>query len=437
MVVGDARLKRHSGWSEVVYHSITGMLGAGVLGLPSVFSHLGWAGGIIMLVFSLWVSWYTYLLLARMHEVPDLDNKAGNGVRRLDRYDQLSCYVLGPRKGKLALLPFQLIVLIGVAITYTVVGGDSLRAFAHFITPNLAMGKWSFYIIFGAVQLMLSMLPTFNELSMVSLLGAVMSVAYCVIAIVMSARVHPAKGTVNYAPEAVERTPIERTMGIFNALTTVLFAYGGHNMALEIQATLPINEQHKSSVPRMERAVHMTFVVTALAYLLVSIFGFYAFGTSVADNVLLTFSHGPTSWVVAMTDMFVVVHVLAAYQVYINPVFIMCEASLARRTRGGSVNVIVQTLLRMSLVVGVTVVAVLIPFFGSLMGLFGAIGITPTTFTLPPLLWLMLKQPAKWSFDWCQNWFLVIITGLMGVLGTIGALYGIINAASTYHLFAN
>jgi amino acid permease len=84
---------------------------------------------------------------------------------------------------------------------------------------------------------------------------------------------------------------------------SVLLLAGGHNMALEIQATLPVNEQHKSSVPRMERAVHITFVVTALAYLLVSIVGFYAFGTGVADNVLLTFSHGPTSWVVAMTGV--------------------------------------------------------------------------------------------------------------------------------------
>jgi hypothetical protein len=66
-------------------------------------------------------------------------------------------------------------------------------------------------------------------------------------------------------------------------------------------------------------------------------------------------------------DMFVVVHVAAAYQVYINPVFIMCEASLSRRTRIGTVNPIVQTLLRMALVVGVTVVGLLIPFFGSLM----------------------------------------------------------------------
>jgi hypothetical protein len=50
----------------------------------------------------------------------------------------------------------------------------------------------------------------------------------------------------------------------------------------------------------MEKGVHITFVVTALAYFLVAICGFYAFGTRVADNVLLTFAHGPTSWVVAM-----------------------------------------------------------------------------------------------------------------------------------------
>jgi hypothetical protein len=43
---------------------------------------------------------------------------------------------------------------------------------------------------------------------------------------VMSARIHPAKGSVNYDPGMVERSGIQRTMGIFNALTTVLFAYG-------------------------------------------------------------------------------------------------------------------------------------------------------------------------------------------------------------------
>lgn len=40
---------------DVAYHSVTAMVGAGVLGLPAVFGHLGWPGGIIMLVFSFWV----------------------------------------------------------------------------------------------------------------------------------------------------------------------------------------------------------------------------------------------------------------------------------------------------------------------------------------------------------------------------------------------
>jgi hypothetical protein len=48
----------------------------------------------------------------------------------------------------------------------------------------------------------------------------------------MSGRVHPAKGSVNYAPEMVDRSPVERAMGIFNAITTVLFAYGEFDCSL-------------------------------------------------------------------------------------------------------------------------------------------------------------------------------------------------------------
>lgn len=50
----------------------------------------------------------------------------------------------------------------------------------------------------------------------------------------------------------------------------------------------------------MMKGVNVTFIVTGLAYFAVSIMGFWAFGTSVADNVLLTFARGPNSWVVAM-----------------------------------------------------------------------------------------------------------------------------------------
>jgi hypothetical protein len=92
--------------------------------------------------------------------------------------------------------------------------------------------------------------------------------------------------------------------------------------------------------------------------------------------------------------------------------------------------------LRVLYVVLVTFVALLIPFFGSLMGLVGAVAITPTTFLLPPLLWVLYKRPRKWGADWTINWALVWVTGALGVLGFIGSLYSIIVAWGTFKLFA-
>lgn len=41
-------------------------------------------------------------------------------------------------------------------------------------------------------------------------------------------------------------------MGVFNAIGTIFFAYGGHNVALEIQATIPVGGKNgNSSVPAM------------------------------------------------------------------------------------------------------------------------------------------------------------------------------------------
>jgi hypothetical protein len=84
----------------------------------------------------------------------------------------------------------------------------------------------------------------------------------------------------------------------------------------------------------------------------------------------------------------------------------------------------------------VTLVALLIPFFGSLMGLVGAVAITPTTFLLPPLLWVLYKQPPKWGVEWSINWALVWVTGALGVLGCIGSVYNIIVSWATFKIFA-
>lgn len=65
----------------------------------------------------------------------------------------------GKGRGKKILLPFQMAMLIGMGITYTVVGGESLHAFANAITPagNATLGTWVYIIMFGGLQFLLSM----------------------------------------------------------------------------------------------------------------------------------------------------------------------------------------------------------------------------------------------------------------------------------------
>ena len=51
------------------FHNVTAIVGAGVLGLPSAFSYLGWAGGIVVLILSWIISLYTLWQLVKMHEM--------------------------------------------------------------------------------------------------------------------------------------------------------------------------------------------------------------------------------------------------------------------------------------------------------------------------------------------------------------------------------
>jgi amino acid permease len=375
-----------------------------------------------------------------MHEKPDLDSKDGSGYTRFDRYQDLSIYLLGKRAGWWALVPFQMMVCVGIMITYTVVGGDDLHAGIEALAPagSHIPGVWLFYIVFIAVQLVLSMLPDFSSLGVVSLLGALMSAGYCTIAVVLAATAKVPADVV-YTP-MIALSPIQKVFAMFNALSTIMFAYGGHNMALEIQATLP----QPPTVKRMMRGVHIAFVMTGIAYFAVAISGFRALGEASGSNIILTLSNGP-AWVRSLARFMVVIHVAAAYQVCAHPAFQSLELWVARRTGGSVAGLKVdydgghwatRLVLRTALNLLCLLVASMLPFFGDLMGFVGALAVTPTTFLLPSLLWLYWAKPQRGSVSWGINWLIVVITAIIGVMGAIGSVYSIVLNVRTYKIFS-
>ena len=105
------------------------------------------------------------------------------------------------------------------------------------------------------------------------------------------------------------------TFNIFTALGDVAFAYAGHNVVLEIQATIPSTPEKPSKGP-MWKGVIVAYIIVAICYFPVGLIGYWMFGNSVEDNILLSLEK--PGWLIAAANMFVVIHVVGSYQVRFN-----------------------------------------------------------------------------------------------------------------------
>jgi len=109
-------------------------------------------------------------------------------------------------------------------------------------------------------------------------------------------------------------TTAGKTFDAFNALGTIAFAFAGHSVALEIQATLPSTVEKPSKIP-MWRGVVFAYCIVIFCYLTVAVSGFWAFGNAVEDDVLITLEH--PFWLIAIANLMVFIHVVGSFQVLI------------------------------------------------------------------------------------------------------------------------
>ncbi|RRT67577.1 hypothetical protein B296_00039145, partial [Ensete ventricosum] len=319
---------RNAKWWYSAFHNVTAMVGAGVLSLPYAMSELGCRGpGIAVLILSWIITLYTLWQMVEMHEmVPG---------KRFDRYHELGQHAFGEKLGLWIVVPQQLIVEVGVNIVYMVTGGKSLKKFHDTVCTDCKSIKLTYFImIFGSVHFVLSQLPNFNSISGVSLAAAVMSLR-C-LPTTLSSFFLPRVTVINVIPPLRSYSTIAwgasvdkgkqanveygyksastagTVFGFLSALGDVAFAYAGHNVVLEIQATIPSTPEKPSKKP-MWRGVVVAYIVVALCYFPVALVGYWAFGNSIDDNILITLDK--PRWLIATANMMVVVHVIGSYQV--------------------------------------------------------------------------------------------------------------------------
>lgn len=412
---------RNATWWYSTFHNVTAMVGAGVLSLPGAMVYLGWGPGVIVLILSWVITLYTLWQMVEMHEmVPG---------KRFDRYHELGQHAFGEKLGLWIVVPQQLIVEVGVDIVYMVTGGKSLMKFHDLVCSSCPKIRQTFWImIFASVHFVLSQLPNFNSIAGVSLAAAVMSLSYSTIAWAASA----SKGHNGASYDYPHGSTPHQLFGVFNALGEIAFAYAGHNVVLEIQATIPSTPERPSKIA-MWRGVIVAYAVVAICYFPVALVGYWAFGNSVQDNVLLSLEH-PT-WLIALANLMVVIHVIGSYQIYAMPVFDMLETLLVK-TFHLPPGLPLRLVARSAYVAFTCFIAVSIPFFGALLGFFGGFAFAPTTYFLPCIMWLAIYKPRPFSLSWFSNWVCIILGVLLMLVSSIGGLREIIVSASTYKFFS-
>ncbi|XP_062010298.1 lysine histidine transporter 1-like [Rosa rugosa] len=413
---------RNAKWWYSAFHNVTAMVGAGVLSLPFAMSNLGWGPGVVILILSWVITLFTLWQMVEMHEmVPG---------KRFDRYHELGQHAFGEKLGLWIVVPQQLICEVGVDIVYMVTGGKSLQKVHNIVRKDEKDSiKLSYFImIFASAHFVLAHLPNFNSISGVSLAAAVMSLSYSTIA--WTASIHKGvQADVDYGYLA--HSTSGTVFNFFSALGDVAFAYAGHNVVLEIQATLPSTPETPSKKP-MWRGVVIAYIVVALCYFPVALIGYYTFGNKVEDNILISLEK--PEWLIIMANMFVVVHVIGSYQLYAMPVFDMIETVLVKKLKFRPTTTL--RFISRNLYVAFTMfVGITFPFFGGLLGFFGGFAFSPTTYFLPCIMWLAIKKPQKFSLSWIVNWICITLGVMLMILSPIGGLRSIILQAKKYKFY--
>ena len=141
----------------------------------------------------------------------------------------------------------EIAIQVGLAAVYTVTGAKSMAVLEDLSKDEdsgASITKYTF--VFGAVQLLLSQIPDFAHLWWVSIVGAAMSLGYSLLSGALAIAAAQARdGGADYGKRG---SGAEFWRGVFTSLGAITFAYGGHSVLLEIQATLRVPPSAKVSM---------------------------------------------------------------------------------------------------------------------------------------------------------------------------------------------
>ncbi|XP_043720273.1 amino acid permease 8-like [Telopea speciosissima] len=451
----DGRPRRNGTLWTASAHILTSVIGSGVLAIPWTVRQLGWIAGPAALMIFSFITLYTSILLTDCYRFPDPVYGKRNYTYReavranLGRTMFLVCGIV------------QYITFVGLAVGFTITASKSMGAIyrtnCYHKRGHEAPCEISdnfFAISFGIIEIVLSQIPNFHKLSWLSSIAAVTPFIYTLVGVVLSlAKIvsgKTGKTSLKGVVDDMNLSDAQKVWRVFNALGDIAFAYSFSFILIEIQDTIKSPGENKL----MKKATCIGVSTTTLFYMLCGCIGYAAFGNQAPGNMLTDFGFYEPFWLIDIANLCIMLHIVGAYQVFSQLLYAVFESWITKRcpkskfiTREFPISItskcfsfnynfnVFRLTCRTAFVVFATVMAMVIPFFNSILAFLGAIAYWPMTIYFPVEMYISQKKIRRFKFQWMVLQLInvgCLLVSLAAICGSIQSLIGALGADNIF-----
>ncbi|KAE8715611.1 Amino acid permease 6 [Hibiscus syriacus] len=261
-----------------------------------------------------------------------------------------------------------------------------------------------FMVIFACIQIFLSQIPNFHNISWLSILAAVMSFAYSSIGLGLSiAKVaggEHVRTTLTGVTVGVGVSGSEKIWRTFQAIGDIAFAYAYSTILDMIKSSPPENKS-------MKTATTLGVSTTTLFYVVCGLVGYAAFGKDAPGNFLTGFGFYEPFWLIDFANICIAIHLIGAYQAGV-------EDSLRYSDSRSSHD---------------------ISFLQQFLGTHRAGSFWPLTVYFPIEMHIAQTKLPKYSFRWIWLKILSWVCLIVSLIAAAGSVQGLIQSLKTYKPF--
>ncbi|XP_007032545.2 PREDICTED: vacuolar amino acid transporter 1 isoform X1 [Theobroma cacao] len=384
----DIHTQGATSFFKTCFNGLNALSGVGILSIPYALASGGWLSLIFLFAIAT-AAFYSGLLIQRCMD-------ADSNIRT---YPDIGEHAFG-NKGRLIVSVFMYIELYLVATGFLILEGDNLQKLfpnVDFEVAGLTVGgKQGFIIIVALIILPSVWLDNLSLLSYVSASGVLAS------AVILGSIIWTA------AFDGIgfqQRGTLLNWDGIPTAVSLYAFCYCAHPVFPTLYTSM--KKRHQFS-----NVLVICFVLCTLSYASMAIFGYLMFGSDVQSQITLNLPTNKLSSRVAIYTT--LVNPISKYALMVTPIVNATKTWFPYHCNKRFLSLFVGTTLMISTVL----VALAVPFFGSLMSLVGAFLSITASIIIPCLCYL--KISGTYQRFGCE----MVAIGLIILMGVAVVIFG-------------